>query len=45
LEESGGWMTLIRRRIIRIFLLKLKLNEIRERMEVLKFYKKEREGK
>jgi hypothetical protein len=46
LEESGGWMTLVRRRIIRRFLLKLKLNEIRERMEVLKFYKRERgEGK
>ena len=43
---SRGWTTLVRRRIIRRFLLKLKLNEIRERMEVLKFYKRERgEGK
>ena len=35
-------MTLVRRRIIRRFLLKLKFNEIRERMEVIKFYKRER---
>jgi hypothetical protein len=46
LEESGGWTTLVGRRIIKRFLLKLKLNEIRERMEVIKFYKRERgEGK
>ena len=28
IEEGGGWKTLVRRRIIRRFLLKLKLNEI-----------------
>jgi hypothetical protein len=39
MEKRGGWMTLVRRRVFRRFLLKLNLNEIKGKMEVLKLYK------
>ena len=42
MEESGGWMPLVRSKIFGTFYLKIKFNEIWERMEVLKCYKRKR---
>ena len=46
MEKHGGWMTLVQRRVFRRFLLKLNVNEIQGKMEVLKIYKRKgREGR